>query len=220
MTKDIKDKDSFKDLVLKLSLLSEKVEEAEVAVTDMVNEKSKVETKKQPKKLTEGAIKTDQQMRDILTRFNTLFEENIKPILLEEKTVGEYDLAVKTKATSDGVQVGQWEIKKIKEGKDIRYNINDVNSEVTLLEDINTYSTATAVVKLLNSGKPANGKEVMTFLRLDESFRTNYLDAIHYRKKFLKTGKAIYEDRYEVCKGKALQLKETIKKKSDNLEIL
>jgi len=176
--------------------------------------------KNSPPKTLNESEKVDPLMRDILGRFNVLFEESIKPVLLEETAKDEFSLAVKTKSTISGVQVGTWEIQKITEDKEISYNINNIESKVTILEDVKTYSAASAIVKLLNAGKPANGTEVSKFLRLDESFRIQYEDAIRYKRKFLKTGDAIYEDRYEFCKGKTIQLKETIKNKSDNLEIL
>lgn len=218
-------KQIFKDLIGKLNQISDKAEEAEVVLTEFCKNKgvapqlstSPVSTLKT--KLTESTDK-HRDMRDILSRFNTLFEENIAPVLTESTSLSEFDLAVKTKATPAGVQIGKWEIKKLIEGKEITYDIVDTSTQITILEDIRTYVAATAVVKLLNAGKAANSKSVSEFLNLDESFRINYQDAIRYKRKFLKTGQPVFEDRYEVCKGKALQLKESIKNKSANLEIL
>jgi hypothetical protein len=209
-------KKHFKDLINKINAISEKVETADAALLEIEMTRPRTTP---PRTLNESK-KTDHQMREILGRFNTLFEESIKPVLMEETATGEFDLAVKTKATESGVQVGVWEIKKITEEKNISYDINNVESKATILEDIKTYAAAAAIVKLLNAGKAANGIEISKFLRLDESFRIHYQDALRYKRKFLKTGEAIYEDRYEFCKGKATQLKETIKNKSDNLEIL
>lgn len=210
-------KNKFKDLISKLNDISGKVDEAEIAL-EKVADKSKSAPVKQP--IMEDGAHSHKEMRDILSRFNNMFEENIKPVLMEDTVTSEYDLAVKTKITQSGVQIGQWEIKKLTEGKEIIYSIDNIETKITILEDIRTYVTASAVVKLLNAGKAANSSEVSAFLRLDESFRINYQDALIYKRKFLKTHNPVYEDRFESCKGKALQLKEAIKNKSNNLEIL
>jgi len=209
-------KKHFKDLISKLNEITDRVEEAEVALSKVSEKKSATKLEKQV--VTEG-VHSHKEMRDILSRFNNMFEENIKPVLLEEKIVGEFELAVKTKVTNNGVQIGQWEIKKITEGKEVIYSIDNTETKITILEDIRTYAAATAIVKLLNSGKAANSKDVSKFLMMDESFRINYQDALLYKRKFLKTKNPVYEDRFESCKSKALQLKESIKIKSNNLEI-
>src|ERR1035441_781047 len=115
-------KDIFKDLISKLNVLSDKAEEAENVLTEYCKDT------KLPKsavvltdKLPVGAEKTTltehvgkhQDTREILGRFNALFEDNIKPVLLEDTATTEFDLAVKTIATSTGVKIGLWEIKKL-----------------------------------------------------------------------------------------------------------
>jgi len=215
-------KKHFKDLISKLNEITDKVSEAEVALekfsgklpSDMLVSTPVLEPIVQ--KLTEGTH-SHQEMRNILSRFNIMFEENIKPVLLEETATGEYDLAIKTKATSAGVQIGHWEIKKFTEGKEVIYGIDNVDTKVTILEDIRTYAAASAIVKLLNAGMAANSRDVSSFLELDESFRIHYQDALTHKRKFLKTKNPIYEDRFEFCKDKALTLKETITKKSKEI---
>lgn len=198
-------KQHFKELISRLNFISEREEESiplrEVPAT--------------PKnKLLEGK-RLDESMKDIIGRFNSMIEETIKPILMEEHVSGELELAVKTKPTEKGVQIGDWEITKLEENGFLSYDISSVETKKTILEDIKTYVAANAIVRLLNLGEPINGEQIKKFLRLDEDFDINYQDALRYKRKFKKTGEEIYEHRYQNCKGKALQLKETIKKNLD-----
>jgi hypothetical protein len=217
------DQNLFKDMIDKLNDITDRIEEAENILADKVVPQTKnptlIERPASPEKPVLTEAKNEIQMT-ISERFNALLNENIEPVMSEENTVTEYGLAVKTAITEEGIKIGHWEIKKVTEGKEIIYSIHNVESEVTILENIRTYGAASTIVKLLNAGKAANCREVAVMLRLDEDFRLNYQDAVHYRKKFLKTKNPIFEDRYEVCKGKALQLKETILRKCETLEII
>jgi hypothetical protein len=211
---------NFKDLITKLNAITDKVGEVEAVVSKAADDSAPLREILAPtrNRLLEGT-KVDQNMADIIGRFNGMIEESIKPILMEEVASNELSLAVKTKTTEAGVQVGDWEIIKIEENGFLSYDISNTENKKVILEDIKTYATANAIVKLLNLGEPINGEEIKKFLRMDEEFDASYQDALRYKRKYKKTGELVYEHRYQSCKGKAQQLKEMIKKQLDMMGI-
>lgn len=157
-------------------------------------------------------------MKNILGKLHNLPVPG-RASVLNEAVDPELEEAIQTDRTANGVNVGRYQI-MIKEnpkrlaGKQYYSIYHSVTNDV-IADDLSLYETALAAVRLLNSGKFANCKEIRRLFEQDDIYTSHRVDALMYKRKLNKNAdpfkQDIYESRYQASLDKAMTAKRQIK---------
>lgn len=170
--------------------------------------------------LSPGASSHDTQaMKEVLSKFNNISNLVVNDMLTEGVRSPEVNEALNTQRTQEGVKIGRYQI-HIKEdqsrvaGKQYFSIYNSLTNDV-IADDISLYETALGAVRMLNSGRFANSKEVMNLFEQDAQYTSHKIDATMFRRKMLSSKDAskkdIYESRYQASLDRCMAVKKTIK---------
>lgn len=196
-------KEVFKDFISRINQIEETHGVSVITEEIMASKK----TSKSP------PVNVDAGMLSILEKLNNVVSSKVKDAILTEQATStdpEFAMAMKTVQTPTGVKMSKWEIIKIREGKFISYHIEDKHTHQTIVENLSLYKVASQIIKILESGKHINDRDVTRLLRLDEDFAFYYKEALFFKDKYEKTKKDLYEHRFQYSKGKVDSLKEQI----------
>jgi hypothetical protein len=173
---------------------------------------------------TMGPTERDiQGMKMILEKFNKVTNNTVKTLVEEAKYDTELNEALVTKATSNGAQIGIYEIRvRIQEtasGKEKKwYNVVDANTGTRVAEDLSLYEAAYGIVKYLNKGLSPLSKEIREILSLEEKYNQYRTDAIQFKKRAMASIKrgdgrngSIFESRFDDHRSKALSIHNKLK---------
>lgn len=157
-------------------------------------------------------------MANILGKLNTLSSPG-KVNVINETVDLELAEAIQTERTATGVNVGKYQI-MIKEnpkrlaGKQYYSIYHSVTNDI-IADDLSLYETALTAVRLLNSGKFTNCKEIRRLFEQDDLYTAHRVDALMYKRRVMTTKDPvkhdIYESRYQASLDKAMVAKKQIK---------
>lgn len=154
-------------------------------------------------------------MAGILSKLNSV-ETRTAIVESDDRLFNE---ALETSRTDDGVKVGKYKIKIQENKKRLAgkqyYSIYHSITNETIADDLSLYETALAAVRLLNSGKFVNSKEIRKLFEQDDVYTSHRVDALMYKYKLSKSTNPmkhdIYESRYQASLDRAMTAKQQIK---------
>jgi len=160
-------------------------------------------------------------MKDILSRFYAASDGAVRSALVEGKKDSLLREAMDMEEIDAGIRIGAWEV-HVREDANDRKSYDVRRGDEKIASDLKLYEAALGIVRALNDGKYINSVEVRAILREEEEYAAALSDAILFKRR-LASGtenakKAIYEDRYDQARERALKAKDRLKARVADLD--
>lgn len=159
-------------------------------------------------------------MAGILSKLNLV---DTRTTIVENADDRLFNEALETSRVDNSVKVGKYKIKIQENKKRLAgkqyYSIYHSITNETIADDLSLYETALTAVRLLNSGKFVNSKELRRLFEQDDIYTSHRVDALRYKYRLAKSKdpikQDIYESRYQASVDRAMSAKQQIKNLSN-----
>lgn len=153
----------------------------------------------------------DSGLNQILEAFRSATDETID----HGKTNRDFNLAVHTEATPQGVRMGSWEISVRDEDFGKYYDICHSITKEPIASDLRLYDAAFGIVKALNEGQTFTCPTIKAIIDLEANYSRALSDAVNFSSRMKVTEGMkhdVAEARYGEARRQALTAKNAIRK--------
>ncbi len=156
-------------------------------------------------------------MKEILRRFQQGASMSVARLTENEDTDRDFQTALVTERTKDGVKMGSWEIKVYEDQGNKSYDIINVTTSEPIARDLTLYESALAITKMLNKNMGINHRQVMEVLTLEDNYARARTEAALFKRKTRRMNEAqnqfeacVADDRYQENRALALKYRSQI----------